>query len=389
MSSKFMHRLALFLLTCLGVALSTTAIAAASLKQPSAMATKNFWLLNNALSTYQSAAKQPWEFLPDYPHLLKEGKRSNVILLLREHLRLLGDLTPENDIGGNVFDDQLTDAVKNFQIRHGLKADGAVGDDTRTVLNISPEMRAKQMAINMQRWANLADKLGDRYIMVNIPDYHMYLVDNNQLMMSMRAIVGKPDLQTPELSSKVTRVIFNPYWNIPAKIAQRDIVPKMLDDPGYMYRMHIRAFQEEDRDNSQVDPGAINWHRAAMNGLNYHLRQDPGPENALGLVKFEFQNNHDVYMHDTPAKNLFDQGVRSLSHGCIRLENPFVLAEYLLKDNQDWNENYIQEVLDDGKTKYVKVPRPIPIFLTYITAWVDEAGRVNFRDDLYQLDETY
>lgn len=160
----------------------------------------------------------------------------------------------------------------------------------------------------------------------------------------------------------------------------------MLNDHNYVYKMHIKAFRSED-DDSPIDPNDINWQDADDNGLNYHLRQEPGPENALGLVKFEFQNTHDVYMHDTPAKNLFEMDIRDFSHGCIRLEQPFALAEYLLKDDPSWSDSYVQEILDEGKTKYVKVPHPIPIFITYITAWVDENGRVNFRNDVYQLDE--
>lgn len=351
------------------------------------MASKNFWQLNQALAFYQEAVKHPWPEIPEYPALLKPHTKSETVQILRKHLRMTGDLAPENDNGSNVYDSQLRDAVRVFQARHGMKTDGVVGKDTRMELNVPPEIRMRQIALNMQRWANLSGKLTDRYIMVNIPDFHMYLVENDQIVLSLRAIVGKPDLQTPELSSKITRIVFNPYWNIPDKIAQKDIAPKMLDDPDYMYKMHIRAFRQEDNDKTEVDPNYINWQSAVYNGVNYHLRQDPGPDNALGQIKFEFQNNHNVYMHDTSAKNLFDEEIRSFSHGCIRLENPLALADYLLQDNPNWNDERIEQVLLEGKTTYVKVMKPIPIFVTYITAWIDGSGRVNFRDDLYQLDE--
>lgn len=354
--------------------------------QYSTLASVNFWQLNKAITLYQNAAQQEWPIIPDNPYLLKIGTRSNTVLLLRERLKLTGDLDPMDDIGGKRFDYQLSNAVKNFQARHGLKADGSVGNGTRIELNIPPETRAKQIAINMQRWADLASQLGDRFIIVNIPDFHMYLYDHNQKMLSLRAIVGKPDLQTPEITSKVTRIVFNPYWNIPNTIAKKDIAPKMLEDPHYASRMHIKVLTSEQEDASEISPWRVNWSAASYGNFNYHLRQEPGADNALGLVKFEFQNSHDVYMHDTSAKDLFNTDNRDYSHGCIRLENPFSLAEYLLKDDQRWNEERIQQIIEAGHTKYVKVPQPIPIFIVYITAWVDDEGRVNFRDDLYQMD---
>ena len=388
MSHLFMHRLTLFLFILL-ISLSTTRLFAdepVDTTQYSTLASTNFWQLNKAIALYQSAAQQEWPIIPDNPYLLKVGTRSSSVILLRERLKLTGDLDPMDDIGGKRFDYQLSNAVKNFQTRHGLKADGSVGNETRIELNIPPETRAKQIAINMQRWADLASKLGDRFIIVNIPDFHMYLYDHNQKMLSLRAIVGKPDLQTPEIMSKVTRIVFNPYWNIPNTIAKKDIAPKMLDDPGYISKMRIKVLTSQQDDATEVSPWRVNWSAAMRGNFNYHLRQEPGADNALGLVKFEFQNSHDVYMHDTSAKDLFNTDNRGYSHGCIRLENPFSLAEYLLKDDQRWNEERIQQIIEAGQTKYVKVPQPIPIFIVYITAWIDDEGRVNFRDDLYQMD---
>lgn len=381
MNKAFMRRLVLVMI------LSFCHLAVAAFAdQNSGLANRNFWLLNQSLTLYQNAAKYNVEELPSEPHLLKVGMKGNSILLLREHLRMTGDLAEENDQGGSHFDRDLAHAVKNFQDRHGLKADGVVGGDTRVQINVPPEIRLRQIAVNMQRWADLSNKLGNRFIIVNIPDFHMYLIENDKTVLMLRAIVGKPDLQTPELASKITRVVFNPYWNIPNKIAQNDIIPKMLQDPSYLYRMHIRAFRSQEDDSPELNPSRINW-QAAANGFNYFLRQEPGADNALGLVKFEFQNSHDVYMHDTSAKTLFEKDIRDFSHGCIRLENPFALVEYLMKDDPHWNNDRIQRVLERGKTTYVKLSHPIPIFITYITAWVDQEGRVNFRDDLYQLDD--
>jgi murein L,D-transpeptidase YcbB/YkuD len=377
----------LFLLAITEVAFATYQVPEHSPAQEQTLASRNFWQLNRMLAYYENAKLNPWPDIPQEPALLKVGKKSQVVLILRERLRRSGDLTPEDDTGSKVFDEALADAVVSFQERHGLKADGSVGDDTRDELNIPPETRIKQISINLQRWANLSSKLGNRFVMVNIPDFHMYLFEDQKEVLSLRAIVGKRDLQTPELNSKITRIVFNPYWNIPTKIAKNDIAPKMLADSDYMRRLHIRAFRIEDNDASEVNSRSISWHSVAENGTYYHLRQDPGPENALGLVKFEFQNSHDIYMHDTSARDLFSNYIRDFSHGCIRLENPFALVEYLMKDNPRWDNEHIREALDTGKTSYAKVLQPIPIFITYITAWVDEQGRMNFRDDLYGLDE--
>lgn len=390
MSTRFMYRLALaffLLLVAFQTATSVWADTLTSVIKPtSALASRNFWQLNNALNIYQNATKSPWPTLPNDSRLLKVGMHSKAIPILRENLKITGDLPVDDDAGGRLFDSQLEDAVKVFQTRHGLKADGVVGETTREELNIPPELRVKQIAVNMQRWANLADKLGDRFVMVNIPDFHLYLVDAGRNVLSLRAIVGKKELPTPEITSRITQLEFNPYWNIPPKIAQRDIVPKMLDDSDYADKNHIRAFRVEGDDDSEVSPDNISWRRAADDGLNYHLRQDPGPDNALGQVKFIFPNDKDIYLHDTPAKNLFATDARDYSHGCVRLENPLALVSYLMKDNPEWDDVRTQEVLDSGDNKYIKVPNPIPIFITYITAWVDEDGRVNFRDDIYQLD---
>lgn len=383
MGKQFMHRLVFFLIFLMSLFFNVNVVAMSN--STSSLASINFWHLNQALPFYQSAALQPWRMIPDYP-VLKLGTKSYAVVILREHLLLLGDLpSGENEVSPR-FDRQVKYAVQIFQTRHGLKADGVVGKLTRAMLNVHPEFRAHQIALNMKRWADLSSKLGDRFIIVNIPDFHMYLFDDNQNILTLRAIVGKPELPTPELSSKITRVVFNPYWNIPKKIAQNDIAPKVLEDPNYLYKMHIKVLSGDADDASQVNSYHVNWFAAEQGELNYQLRQDPGPDNALGLVKFEFQNSQSVYMHDTSAKNLFDTEIRDYSHGCIRLENPFALVEYLMKDDPEWNNEKMQEILDSKHTKYVKVPRPIPIFLAYLTAWVDENGRINFRDDLYQMD---
>jgi murein L,D-transpeptidase YcbB/YkuD len=275
-----------------------------------------------------------------------------------------------------------------FQSTHGLNPDGVVGNDTREALNISPEQRVMQIQVNMARWAKLSKELGDHYIIVNIPAFTMNLVENGNSVLNMKAIVGKPERPTPEIESTVTRIVLNPYWNVPKLIAQKDIIPKIINDPGYLDEMNIKILnREDDSDSYEIDPGEIDWQAVEAEGFQYHFRQDPGENNALGLVKFEFENSHDVYMHDTPAKELFDAEKRDFSSGCIRLEKPFELVTYLMAQNENWSEERMQSILDAGKTSYIKIARPMPVIIAYLTAFVDDSGQLQFRNDIYGWDQ--
>lgn len=357
------------------------------------LADKNISQLQQVLTYYQNIAlTQPWQSIPIHTSF-KIGKKNKKVLLLRANLKLTGDLSPTSDTTSSIYDTDLVEAVKNFQLRHGLKIDGVAGIKTLSEINITPAERVRKIEMNLQRWQQLSTQLGNRFVLINIPDYHLYLIENNYQVLSMKAIVGKENLPTPELKSKITRVVLNPPWNIPPKIARKEIAKKMVEDPSYLDRMNIRVYNDDEfyQDNENavpIDPTVIDWHAAARQGLdNYHLRQEPGAESALGLVKFEFQNSHDVYLHDTPTKELFENDIRSMSHGCVRIENPFALVSYLMKDNENWTEEKLQDILTEGKTRHIKVPEPIQIIIAYLTSWVDAEGRVNFRDDVYNLDQ--
>lgn len=352
---------------------------------PTTEAAKNITALNNLLPVYEAAAAHPWKTIPSGSKLKLGAKNKNVVLL-RERLRATNELVAANDSGTPVFDNPLDDAVKLFQRTHGLKADGYVGRETLRELNVSPDVRLSQIKVNLQRWEALSHRLGSRYIMVNIPDYRLNVVENGKTVLTMKAIVGNTTHQTPELQSVVTRVVLNPYWNVPKKIAKNDIVPKVIADPDYLNDERIKIFESQEPDARRIDPSEINWQSAAENGFQYHFRQEPGLGNALGLVKFEFDNSEDVYLHDTPAKTLFDQDKRAFSHGCIRLEKPFELAQYLMQNNSNWTDDRVKEILETGKTRYIKAAKPTDIVITYITASVDEYGLVEFRDDLYGRD---
>jgi len=354
---------------------------------PSSVATRNYAALQQALAVYENAAAHPWPTISSKVRLLKPGMKNIYVMALRSRLEATGELKNSDNMGLDVYDDTLENAVMAFQACHGLNPDGIVGNDTRTELNIPPQQRIKQIQVNMARWAKLSGELGDHYIMVNVPAYRLDLVENGNTVLSMRAIVGKPTRPTPEISSTVTRIIFNPYWNVPKLIAQKDIVPKILNDPGYLDEMHIKVINREEDNAPEINPEEIDWQTASEEGFKYHFRQDPGENNALGLVKFEFQNSHDVYMHDTPAKDLFDADKRAFSSGCIRLERPFDLVTYLMQENINWSDERMQDILEEGKTSYIKIARPMPVIITYLTAWVDDDGNLQFRDDIYGLDQ--
>jgi murein L,D-transpeptidase YcbB/YkuD len=348
-------------------------------------ADKNIIALRNMIPIYEEAASRPWPRISRHAKLKLHAHNQDV-LLLREKLLATNDLLPANNNGGNLFDVQLAEAVKIFQLRHGLKVDGIIGEDTLYELNISPQQRLNQIGVNIRRWQSLSNELGNRYIMVNVPAYHLDVVENGKSILGMKAIIGKPDRQTPELESTVTTLVMNPYWNIPKMIAQKDIVPKVIDDPNYLSNEHIEILQSQNDNAAIINSTDVDWQDALNNGFKYHFRQDPGAWNALGLIKFEFENNDNVYLHDTPAKDLFDLDKRAFSSGCIRLEKPFELAAYLMRDDPKWNDERIKGMLEIGKTSYIRATKPTQIVITYITAWVDENGLLEFRDDLYGRD---
>jgi len=382
----FMRHLVILILTTTIVSCYTTTHMPSSLPSPSSshsLAAKNYTQLNDALHYYQSAAQHPWPTITIHQPL-KLGDKNQIIPLLRDRLRQSGDLTTTNDSENNHYDAALSEAIKSFQIRHGLNPTGLLNKATLAALNVTPEERVKQIQINIQRWSKLNNRLTGRYILVNIPDYHLSLYENDKLILSMRTIVGKPELATPQIFSRVTRVVFNPYWHIPNKIAKKDILPKLEENPEYLDDMNIKVIAQQSNRSTVVDESEIDWDQTESD--QYLFRQDPGEKNALGVVKFEFPNPYDVYMHDTSARNLFSTYPRDLSHGCIRLEKPFDLVNYLMKNDPNWNNTKAQLLVDSKKTTYIPIQQSIPIVITYITAWVDDYGKINFRDDIYHLD---
>ncbi|MCB2147396.1 MAG: L,D-transpeptidase family protein [Deltaproteobacteria bacterium] len=341
--------------------------------------------LRKALRQYlQIKRSGGWPAIAPGP-TLQRGDKGFRVETLTHRLKITDDWSPDIPEDPSEYDEIVEAAVKRFQRRHGLRADGRVGQRTRTELNIPVEQRITRLQLNMERWRWYPDSLGDRYLMVNIPAFELSVVEGDARIDSMRAIVGRKRRQTPILSGRMTYLELNPFWNIPRKIAHRDILPKAVSDPTYLTRQGIRVFDSWDEQARELDPTGITWENLSASYFPYRLRQDPSEVNALGRVKFMFPNPQSVYIHDTPGKSLFNRQQRSLSSGCVRLETPLVLAQYLLRE-QGWDRTRLETAIAKEQRQTVVLDNPIPVHLVYFTAWVEANGRVNFREDIYERD---
>jgi L,D-transpeptidase YcbB len=315
--------------------------------------------LEQALARYRRiAAGGGWQPVPEGAKL-KLYDRSGAVLALRRRLAAEGYLPADALAGG--FDRSVEASVRRFQAQHGIAADGEVGADTRRALNVPAAARVEQIRANLERWRELPRNWPKTRLEVNVPGATLTAFEGGETRLVMRAIVGAEDHPTPVMRAHVTAVLFNPAWTIPASIVKNEILPKAKHDPKYLERNHY------------VYRGAV-------------LQQLPGAGNALGRVKFEMPNIYDVYLHDTPSRPLFRRASRSLSHGCVRLENPRELALYLLSGSSDWAEEDIDRVIAAGQTQRVPLPHSLPVYLVYWSAFVDGEGAVEFRDDVYARD---
>jgi murein L,D-transpeptidase YcbB/YkuD len=345
--------------------------------------------LRGALPRYRKIVRTGgWPRLARGP-TLREGDRDPSVAVLRARLALEGDLSgdnPEVAQGTETFDAALSRAVHRFQLRHGLEADGLVGRKTRAALDVPAEIRLQQIMVNMERWRRMPWAPGGRFLLVNIAGFSLEVIEDRKVLFDMRAIVGRPTRPTPVFSDVMTYIDFNPTWTVPRRIARLDILPEVRKDIGFLARHNMRVFVGRGRSASEIDPELVDWLGVTPDKVPIVLRQDPGPGNALGRVKFMLPNPYEVYLHDTPQRNLLARDRRAFSSGCIRLERPLELAEYLLAGQDGWSRSKIEEVIAQGRTLTVPLARPIPVHLTYVTAWASDDGRAHFRDDIYGLD---
>ena len=296
---------------------------------------------------------------------------------LRQRLSMSGHLKGEGD--------DLQAAVKSFQELHALPATGVVDAKTLAALNVPLDWRIQQVAINLQRWRYMPDELGERHFFVNIPYFHLIARESGKPVMDIRVVVGKPGNNTPIFSEDMESVVFSPYWNIPDTIAENETAPAVARDPNFLSRQGIEILRVSGSGTETLSASEVDWDNAdSLKGLAF--RQRPGSNNALGHVKFLFPNKHNVYLHDTPADSLFAKPGRAFSHGCIRVEEPEVLAKYVLKDHSEWDEPSIFAAMRAGVEKHVKLKAKIPVHIAYFTAWVDENGGLHFQPDIYGYD---
>ncbi|HEY8688352.1 MAG TPA: L,D-transpeptidase family protein [Chitinophagaceae bacterium] len=318
-------------------------------------------LLKDELGRYVSISKNGrWQTITGDAKQFRKGSSSPAILLLKKRLQLAGYM-PEGDSSKN-YNDSLVQGIQQAQKSFGYKPDGILGAALLKDLNVPVEKRIENILINMNRMRWMPQEPEGRLILVNIPEFVLHFFDGKNKVFDMNVVVGKEGHNTMMFTGKLSTVVFSPYWNIPPSIVKKEIESSIAKNASYL-----------EKNNMERTPDG-------------GIRQKPGGENSLGKVKFLFPNSFNIYFHDTPAKGLFNQDKRAYSHGCIRLSEPQKMAEYLLKDNSEWTTDKIVEAMNSGVEKFVKVKDPVPVFITYYTAWVDENGLLNFRDDIYRRD---
>jgi len=341
--------------------------------------------LKEQLHRYRELAQQGgWQRL-EWGPVLEVGLQHEQVIALKRRLATTGDLIDHPFPGADVFDYWLEQAVKRYQDRNGLDADGKVGPQTRRSLNISVADKIRQIRVNMERWRWLPRDLGSRYLMVNMTGFELYVVEEGAILETMPVIIGKPYRSTPTFSGLISYMEYNPYWTIPSTLVFEDIIPRQINDSSYLETKAIKVYRGWSKPR-EVDPQTIDWENIRRDRFPYWLRQEPGPTNALGRLKFIVSNPYEIYLHGTPDVHLFDRVIRTFSSGCIRVKDPVKLAAFLLNDDSQQKEEDIMENIYLGTNQGLTLPTAVPIYLIYWTAWVDQQGRMNFGKDIYQRD---
>ena len=333
-----------------------------------------------AIAQYRDIVAQGgWPQVPATKKL-QLGVSDADVAVLRKRLMVSGDLSASAGLSES-FDSYVDSALKRFQTRHGLPADGVTGKYTFAAMNVSAQVRLGQLETNLVRLRSMGGFLGNRYVMVNIPAAQIEAVEGDRVVLRHTAIVGKIDRQTPIVNSKINEIIVNPYWNAPVSIVRKDIIPLMRKNPNYLKDSHIRLLAP---DGSEVDPTTVDW--STEEAAKYRFRQDPGTGNAMASVEINFPSPDGVYMHDTPQQSLFGKLMRFDSSGCVRVQNVRDLVTWILRDTAGWSRQHFEETIKSGNNTPVAVTNPVPVYFTYISAWSTGTGVVQFRDDVYRRD---
>jgi murein L,D-transpeptidase YcbB/YkuD len=338
--------------------------------------------LKQALAAYRRLqAEGGWPVVPA-GETLKPGMTDPRVAALRRRLVVTGDM-PASDTASHAFDEDVEAGVRHFQQRHGLDDDGVVGRATLAELNVPVEARIDQLRVNLERARWVLHDLPREFVLTDIAGFLVRYFRDGQPVWSTRAQVGTAYRKTPVFRDRIRYIEFNPTWTVPPTILRQDILPRVKRDPGYLEQKNLRVL---DRDGKPVDAAGIDWSLYPARGFPYLLRQDPGPNNALGRMKFMFPNKHAVYLHDTPHQSKFSRVQRTFSSGCIRIEDPYGFAAQLLDDKPDWTRARIDGVVESRKTTRVNLSEPLTVLLLYWTAEVDDEGRMIFRQDIYDRD---
>ncbi len=338
--------------------------------------------LRRALAAYRRADAKAWSPLSAGP-TLKPGQHDPRVSELRMRLIAGGELRATPDLEATFYDAALVAAVQAFQARHGLTIDGAVGLATRAALNVTPTARSDTLRVNLERMRWIFHDLEDEFVAVNIAAFYAAYVKDGQIRWRARVVVGRPFRQTPIFKSKITYLVLNPTWTVPPTILAEDVLPAVRRNLAYLAHKKLQVLDQ----GQVVDPRSINWAHLRARNFPYVVRQPPGDDNALGRIKFIFPNPHAVYLHDTPARQLFAASARSFSSGCIRLERPFELAAILLRDNPRWTPAALAAATATAIPQRINLGKPLTIMLLYLTAFPDDAGEIQFREDIYARDD--
>jgi len=331
------------------------------------------------------AAAGGWPAVPPGP-ALRPGDRGPRVAALRDRLAASGELAPGAPGEAAAFDGGLADALRAFQLTHGLEPDAIAGRRTIASLNEPASRRALQAAVNLERLRWLPPDLGPRRLVVNIADFSLEVFEGGAKVLGMKVIAGRQARRTPFFSGEITSVVLNPTWTIPRRIALEDELPKILEDRDWLVENDVRVYRREGEGWSETLPGEVQWVTLGPGRFPYRLVQQPGPRNALGRIKFQIPNPYDIYLHDTPSRELFELSERTFSSGCIRVQRPLELAELLLAPDPLWTRGAIEAGIAEGVTRKVPLAGPMPVFILYWTAWVDRSGVLQLREDVYGLD---
>jgi len=336
--------------------------------------------LKEALLSYTSLqVRGGWPILPADAKLAP-GSTGPTVALLRQRLVVTEDLASDKE-RGDAYDGAVEEAVKHFQLRHGLEATGSIGLQTLAGLNVPVKKRLQQLAASLDRLGGMDFLFGQRYVVVNIPAAYTEAIADDKVERRYRVIVGKADKPSPTLTTMITSVNLNPTWTVPLSITKNEIIAKMRKDPSYLSRMHMRLLGAND---GEIDPNSVDW--SSNRSPNFTVRQDSGTWNALGAVKIDMPNPYAVYMHDTNVRNLFTANYRFLSHGCTRVDNVRDLATWILQDTPGWGRPQIDAGIATGQHKEIRLSRKIPVAWVYLTGWMTRNGTIQFRDDIYDHD---